>query len=270
MESGIKPRTWRYLTRHGSRLFKRAWEMTSKAQTLPIAKEYLLALQKAGLEAPPPPSFIKMWLHAVNVHLDNQIRMNKDFTDQIHPMILRAGLREADIRRRDNQLQNFAEEFIHIASALTPKKFSPDKNQSRMDWNWLTHYWQKANIEQRLLASMTDSEATWKNTLPAITINNWQIEPIESVASLVRESLNLKNCIRVKEQSCVQKMIELYVIKDATSQKTKCCIEYDIDNGRTLLSEIRGVANIPPIGEFIQIADLLLPRLKNQTISKSM
>jgi hypothetical protein len=65
-------------------------------------------------------------------------------------------------------------------------------------------------------------------------------------------------------------MIELYVIKDATSQKTKCCIEYDIDNGRTLLSEIRGVANIPPIGEFIQIADLLLPRLKNQTISKSM
>ena len=59
-EAGLSEASWRYVVRHGSRLFRIPWNISDGLPLLDSALCYLNTLQFAGLPLPPPPSVARV------------------------------------------------------------------------------------------------------------------------------------------------------------------------------------------------------------------
>lgn len=113
-DAGLSEAAWRYVVRHGARLFRVPWEVSGKQPALEVATRYLDVLQSAGLPPPPPPSVARAILHGYNPHRSSHADIAAKFHLCIDPVALRAGLLEADRRRRTGKVGDFAEEFLGV------------------------------------------------------------------------------------------------------------------------------------------------------------
>ena len=260
-DAGLSEAAWRYLVRHGSRIFKLPWSITKGQQRLEVAIRYLDALEAAKLPPPPPPSIIKALLHGYNPHQEHTAQIDKHFHAGIDPVALRAGLLEADRKRRSNDVEGFAEEFLGVCWWSEGLLEILDANQAKAGWPWFVRRWQDAEAEQALLE---DTEKLhWKARIQSFHWGRMKVVPIESSEDLIRESLSMRNCLQSYVEECANRKFEVYSVRETQSSKRKGCIgiRFD-DDGMPTIADVKGFANTPPIGEVQQIAYELFWKLQ--------
>jgi hypothetical protein len=261
-ESGVSEASWRYLIRHGSRLFRIPWEISNGQPHLEVAIRYLEALQSAGLPPPPPPSVVKAFLHGYNQHRRHYARIGAHFQNRVDPVALRAGFLEADRRRRDGKVDGFTEEFLGVCWWSEQVPYLLDDNQARAGWQWFVHQWQEEQEAQALLAA-SDLQH-WQTRLDEFRMGPLTVVPISSSEELVRESLAMRNCLKAYENECAIGEFEVYSVRDAKSGKRRGCIGFRFDSdGMPNIEDVKGFANTPPRGDVRQAALELFGRLQS-------
>ena len=260
-ESGLSEAAWRYVVRHGSRIFKVAWEITQGQRAFEVAVRYLSALESAGLPPPPPPSVVKAFIHAYCQHQHHHARIRSGFHAPIDPVALRAGFLEANRRRQDGNLKEFTEEFLGVCWWSEALPVVLDANQMKAGWRWFVRRWREDEEEEALLAR-TESQS-WITRLEGFRTERMDVVPIRSSGELLRESRAMRNCLESYLSSCARGNFEVYSVRDAMTGKRKGCIGFRIDDdGSATLQDVKGFANTPPSGEVEQIARILLGKLR--------
>lgn len=261
LDAGLSEAAWRYLVRHGSRIFKLPWIITKGQQRLEVAIRYLDALETAGLPPPPPPSIIKALLHGYNPHEQNTARIGEHFHVEIDPVALRAGLLEADRRRQLKDVEGFAEEFLGVCWWSEGLPEILDANQAKAGWPWLVRRWQEAEAQQALLEDI--EKLHWMTRIKPFHWGRMKVVPIKSSEELIRESLAMRNCLQSYIEDCAGGNFEVYSVREANTGKRKGCIGMRIDDGIPMIADVKGFANTPPTGEVQQIAYELFCRLQH-------
>jgi hypothetical protein len=259
-DAGISEAAWRYLVRHGSRLFKIPWTVAAGQQHLEVVIRYLIALDSVGLPPPPPPSIAKAFLHGYNPHQRNAAQIGQHFHVGIDPVALRAGLLEADRRRKDQSVDGFAEEFLGVCWWSEGLDELLDANQLKAGWPWFVRRWLEAEEAQAML---DDTEKLhWMPRLNAFEMGRMNVVPLDSSESLIRESLAMRNCLQSYIENCAEGNFEVYSVREKQTGKRKGCIGIRFDDGIPMIVDVKGFANTPPIGEVQQIACELFVRLQ--------
>jgi hypothetical protein len=259
-EAGLSEAAWRYLVRHGVRLFRIPWEVSGKQPALEVATRYLELLQDVGLPPPPPPSVVRVLLHGYNPHRNIYASIGAHFHLVIDPVALRAGLLEADRRRDMGALEGFAEEFLGVCWWSETLHKLLDDNQIKAGWRWFVRRWK----EQENIQSILDATEVvcWSNRLHEFPFENAVVVPITSSDEIVRESVAMRNCLKSQIDKCANSGFEVYSVRDQVGGRRLGCIgvrfdDYDIPT----VVDVKGFANTPPKGVVRQAADEVLRRL---------
>ena len=257
-DAGLTDASWRYVARHGARLFKVPWAISGDQRKLQVAIRYLEVLQSAGLPPPPPPSIAKALLHSYNMHLGDAVRVGARFEEEIDPNALRAGLLEADRRRRTGGLDGFSEEFLGVCwwSENLPELL--DDNQLRAGWPSLVRQWRQSETE--LALKQGADQVRWRIPIEDFEFGQLTVVPLRSFGDLIREALAMRNCLQNYAETCASGEIEIYSVRDTATGKRKGCVGLRIDDGVPTVIDIKGFANTPPSGEVRQAAVELFRR----------
>jgi hypothetical protein len=251
---------WRYLTKHGARIFRIPWELSGNQCPLEVAIRYLNALDDAGLPPPPPPSIQRVLLHGYNQHVNETITVEEHFQAMIDPVALRAGLLEADRRRRQGTVAGFIDEFLGVCwwSAHIPEPL--DDNQAKAGWPWFLRRWQEA---ERVQQKLDESESlSWTTRLDEFSDESVRVVPLRSSEDLVREGQAMRNCLENYASRCEDGEFEVYSVRDAVTGKRLGCIGVRYaEFGLPIIVDTKGIANTPPKGVVRRAADEMLRKL---------
>lgn len=263
-ELGLSEAAWRYVVRHGARVFRIPWEISTGVTPFEAATIYLRALDAAGLPPPPPPQVARALLHGYNQNTyDGAIILKQDFHRKVHSPVLRAGLLEASRRRRDADLADFVEQFLGVCWwSEEPWNHLLDKNQLKRGWPWLVRQWQKDEAER---AFVVESENRfWETRLQPARLGPWLVVPIDSSLALFRESVAMRNCLVNFREDCAHGNVEIYSVRDPATGKREGCIGFSFEGGLPSLFEIKGFANTPPGSGVRRVARALARRLHRE------
>lgn len=258
--SGISDASWRYVVRHGARIFRVPWEISNGQSHFEAATRYLEALQFAGLPPPPPPSVARAFLHGYNGHHGHDARVAVHFQNKIDPVVLRAGLFEADRLRQESLVDGFAEEFLGVCWWSEALPYFLDDNQAKAGWQWFVRRWREEEEAQALLEDIEPSQ--WHTRIGEYRIGQLAVVPINSSEALIRESLAMRNCLQTYLDECAGGDFEVYSVRESRTGKRKGCIGFRFDSdGVPDVVDIKGLANTPPKGEVREVAHDLLVKL---------
>jgi hypothetical protein len=259
-EGGVSEAGWRYLTKHGARIFRIPWELSGTQCPLEVAIRYLNALDDAGLPPPPPPSIQRVLLHGYNPHVNETITVEEHFQAMIDPVALRAGLLEADRRRRKGNVAGFADEFLGVCwwSAHIPEML--DDNQVKAGWSWFVRRWQEA---ERVQQKLDESEnLRWTTRLDEFADEVVQVVPLCSSEDLIREGQAMRNCLETYASRCEDGEFEVYSVRDAVTGKRLGCVGVRYEEfGFPTIVDTKGIANTPPKGVVRRAADDIFRKL---------
>ena len=265
---GYSEAAWRYITRHGSRMFKIPWAVSSGKGAFEVALIYLGALEFAGLPPPPPPVILSAFLHSFNAHQGADARLDRQFYHAISPIALRAAMLEADKRRLDPQLPEFADEFLGVCAWSESNNSRIDSNQATAGWPWFVRQQQAAEMVEIAVAEAHN--ATWKTRLGPQVINRWDVVPLDSSAVLIRESLAMRNCLRDYLERCKNGELEIYSVRQPETGKRKACIAFKFDpEGFPTPLDMKGFANTRPKGELVEVMGELFRLLQARLFDES-
>jgi hypothetical protein len=261
LDADLSEAAWRYVVSHGARLFRVPWEVSGKQPALEVATRYLRTLQHSGLPPPPPPSVARAFLHAYNQHLDAHASIAELFHLPIDLVALRAGLLEADRRRRTGKVDGFAEEFLGVCwwSEALPQFL--DKNQIKAGWPWFVRRWK---ADEKIQATLDATEVVrWSTRLREFIFEDVVVVPITSSEEMVRESLALRNCLQTYIDRCTSGAFEVYSVRDRMTGKRRGCIGIRYDSHDVpVVADVKGFANTPPKGVVQRAAGELFQRLQ--------
>lgn len=254
---------WRYVVRHGARLFKPVWQATQGQQPLRVASNYLDALEFAGLPPPPPPSLVDAFLHSYGEHAGEQARILRGFYRQIHPVALRAAFREADQRRRNGDLTGFIDEFLGVCRWSEHRDLTIDRNQARAGWPWLVQRWQQHELLQACFDGLESRR--WQARLRPFASGNMTVIPIQSSADLIIEAMAMRNCLDTCIDRCAEGDLEVYSVRDSTTGKRLGCIGITFDDAARespTFADARRYANQPADSRLMRIGEEIVLRLR--------
>ncbi len=268
-ECDLSEAGWRYLTRHGSRLFKMVWTLSANTDTrLEVALSYLKALDRAGLPPPPSPCIAKALLHGYCPHDGDGITIESDFCEQINPFVLRSALIEADRYRHTSEIAKFTEDFMRVCAwseGVSKKDLKP--NQIKAGWKWFLNQAQIA--EQLSTLNALDNTKHWQCHLPQQTISGWNIVPITNSAQLKMEKMAMRNCLADYEDDCAEGVVEIYSARDIGTGKRKACFGFSFD-GRVEMFDAKGFANSPLTRQMEGVGYEIMKHLLNEIASTSV
>jgi hypothetical protein len=259
--TGLSEASWRYLVRHGARLFRVPWQVSGKQPALEVATRYLNVLQSAGLPPPPPPSVARVLLHSYNPHQRTHACISEQFHLTIDPVALRAGLLEADRRRRVGHVEGFAEEFLGVCWWSEALLEFLDNNQIKAGWPWFVRRWKE---EEKIQATLEANEIIrWSCRLREFPFETAIVVPITSTEEMIRESLAMRNCLSSYIDKCAGGGFEVYSVRDRGTGKHLGCIGVQFDEiDIPIVADIKGFANTPPKGLVQQAAGEVFQRLQ--------
>ncbi|MDD5395624.1 MAG: PcfJ domain-containing protein [Thiothrix sp.] len=260
LDAGLSEAAWRYVVRHGSRIFRIPWEEAVGQPRLEVAIRYLKALEAAGLPPPPPPTVAKAFLHSYNPHQRHDAQIGEHFESIIDPIVLRAGLLEADRRRSEGEVEGFSEEFLGVCWWSESLANSLDDNQIKAGWPWFVRQWRTTETEHAMLSKA--KQLYWQPRLEAFDMGRMKVVPLKSSEELILESLAMRNCLETYAEKCASGKAEVYSIRDLHTGKRKGCVGLRVDNDKPYIIDVKGFANTPPSGEVQQIANELARRLQ--------
>jgi hypothetical protein len=259
--TGLSEASWRYLVRHGARLFRVPWEVSGKQPPLEVATRYLEVLQSAGLPPPPPPSVARVLLHGYNPHQRTHACIGEQFHLTIDPVALRAGLLEADRRRRAGKVEGFAEEFLGVCWWSEALLEFLDDNQIKAGWPWFVRRWKE---EEKIQATLDTTEIVrWGSRLREFPFDGTVVVPVTTSEEMVRESLAMRNCLQTYIDKCASGDFEVYSVRDRRTGKHLGCIGVQFDElDIPMVVDVKGFANTPPTGVVQQAAGEVFQRLQ--------
>ena len=245
--------TWRYLARHGAHLFKTVWTVIERQPAWELAMIYLGMLEYAGLPPAPPPSIARLYLLTVARMTSAGLRLDEGFAQPAHPAVLRAGLIEADRRKRQPGLESFFDEFLGVTQWSEQPEVRLDKNQVKAGWNGFVKRWRESDVLQVAKAGVVSR--TFPVRLAEFEWGRWKIMPLNSSGALVEEAFAMRNCLQKYVEDCESGKTEVYSIRDKATGKRVACVafQHDPSLGRMVQHQARGYANTPLRGEVEQV-----------------
>lgn len=260
---GVSEAGWRYLAHHGARIFRIPWSIHKKDSALEVATLCMQILDEAGLPPAPPPSIADaIWRGPVELWGSRTIAPRTEAARFPHT-VLRAGLLEADRRRRANRLGDFWIEFIEVCDWASSPLTQDEAAACKGDWRRLVGGWQRYQDEE--VALWNSRRLRWTCSMARFTVGNLAIVPLESSEDLVREGLAMRNCLETYEDDCAAGEYEAYSVRDRSTKKPRACIGIARSrDGRIFsLDQVKGYANRPPGSDVLHATQALLSRLAN-------
>lgn len=252
LQSGLSQASWRYLCRHGSRLFKPVWSLTVRDTVAwKSAVAWLKALQYASLPPPPPPALAQSFLRAFNGLSGDRLDLLKEFHAVVPAPVLRQGF-EA-VHRQRGYIGNEVE-FLGVCAWAERQGSRLDRNLASAGWSSLVRRWCESEVESALLAAVRHKR--WRCSVAAFEHEGLRIEPIEDGESLLREAWAMHNCLHEYVDRCLSGAIEYYSVRNAISHARLACIGIAHGIGRVpLLVDVRGFANAPVRASLWQLGE---------------
>ena len=259
--AGVSEAGWRYVAHHGARVFRIPWSIHGGDSPLELAALCMRILDDAGLPPVPPPSIADvLWrgqpeLRAAGV-LPPRTEAARFPTD-----VLRAGLLEADRRRRSNRLGDFWVEFSEVCEWASSPFSSADAKSCDGNWRRLVRAFQRSQEEE--IALWNSKRLRWRCSLPGFDAGALMIVPLESSEDLVREGLAMRNCLDTYQERCFSREYEIYSVRDRNTRKSRACIGLfrRQDGKRFSVDQVKGYANRSPGSDVLHATQRLLRRL---------
>jgi len=259
--TGVSEAGWRYLAHHGARIFRVPWSIHGGDPALEVATLCMQILDGAGLPPVPPPTIadaiwrgpLALWASRTIAPLWEAARFPRT--------VLRAGLLEADRRRRAHCLGDFWIEFIEVCEWASSPFTKDEAVACKGDWRRLVRCWQRYQEEEAALWNA--NRLRWKCSISRFTIGNLAVVPLESSEDLVSEGLAMRNCIETYEDRCVAGEYEAYSVRDRSTKRSRGCIGItrSPDGRRFSIDQVKGYANRPPSIDVLHATQALMNRL---------
>ena len=255
--SGVSEAGWRYVAHHGARIFRSPWSTHGSEPALKLATLYMQALDGAGLPPVPPPSISNALWWSELALAARVIRCPSD--------VLRAGLLEADRRRRSNQLGDFWVEFFEVCDWASSPFCTTETSSLDGNWRRLVRAFQRYQEEE--IAQWDSKNLHWKCSLRSFDVGTFTIVPLESSEDLIREGLAMRNCLESYQDDCFARKYEIYLVRDRVTRKRHACIGLfrSPDGSDFSIDQVKGYANRSPGSDALQAAQVLLCRIAEVT-----
>ncbi|MBU1665044.1 MAG: PcfJ domain-containing protein, partial [Gammaproteobacteria bacterium] len=236
LNRGVTPAAWRYLTRHGARLFRPFWERKPDADLFHLAAEYLCRLDEMGLPPPPSLAMARTWLDIETGYCNGELHWNRGWWNLPAP-ILSAAFHNP--RRTD---PTFLREFAAAAHWAIFEQPTLDSNQRKAGWDWIKRQWQAWQAEQNTRAAAGD--AAWTSLLGEIRADDLAAVPLTTEIQLVEEGLTMRNCLATYAEWCLNGEVRVFSIRRIDSGKRLADLSIvPEENGAWVVSDIKGYAN---------------------------
>jgi hypothetical protein len=254
-ESGTTPAGWRYVARHGARLFRDAWSNDGPYTPFATASAYLYAMERAGLPPPPPRSIAKQLATAEGA-VEAAFGGHDELEGCLPYDVLALALREADRRRRRPDLADLCRDMSEAcrwpAGMLPPL----DDNQMRAGW---ASFMRRARREfTRSAAELARTGRDWRTTFSELEFAGLRAVPIDSKAALRSEGDRMRNCLADYAEWCRIGMVQIVSFRDAAKGHPVGDAAYErqpLSRGVTWrLIEVKEFANAQPSDRIRRLA----------------
>ncbi len=242
-DQGLADASWRYVHRHGSRLFRIPLLMATDKSRLAVCLNYLRVLEAAGLPPPPPPALAWAWFRCfVNPRAD-RMRFSANWC-AAHPTVIRAILREAPARRRDAGFAAFVAEAAGVLHCAMATGLALNGQQARSGWHWLHRHWNVWRARQRRECAAAGRR--WDSVLPRTTIGGFDVVPLTSGSALVEEAFEMRHCVDSYLQLCTLGGLLVFSVRwRETGRRTSTLAIRRDAGGKWVPLQIKRFANRP-------------------------
>jgi len=241
---GVSGAGWRYLARRGTRIFLPLWRHT-RGRRLEAARQYLVALQGAGLPPPPREDAARIWLRG------------RPGWAETPGAVLAGFLAEAASLRGTLQALFWEEDARLVLGWASAARPALDKRQRRAGWRWLLRAARAWERRQILLEA--EGPRAWASPLEALEGEGLRARVIGSLEELVEEGGAFHNCLATLYESCQDGTSRYFVLRSAAGGKRVAVAELRWRGEREgwALGQVRGPANSEPGADVHEFAACL-------------
>ncbi len=250
---------WRYVHRHGDRLFSVACSMASNIGLLHVCLSYLRTLDAAGLPPPPPPTLARAWFRCYIPDDSDRLLFFTRWC-AVHPSVSRALLLAADARRRSPEFSTFVSEATGVLHWAIATGHVLTKSQARAGWRWLRRNWQGWYVATQRIEALR--YPAWGFPLPQTVIGRFEVMPLSNGAALVEEAYAMRNCLDLYAQRCESGEVRLFSVRCAETGRRIATLGLGVDwvESSWHVLDIRRFANRPPTVELQRLAAEVVQR----------
>ncbi len=256
---GITEAAWRFVHKHGSRLFRAAWEIAENKSKLAVSVSYLQILQSAGLPPPPAPSLAVAWFRCF-IGLRGRLQFRGDWC-KAHPTVVRAVLLEGDKRRRGSGFAQFVGEAVGVFHWAMETSLSLNPQQARSGWKWLYRNWRAWRESRKREDELCG--LSWQSHLPRRAVGRFEIVPIESGLGLFEEAMAMHNCADTLVRDCVENSVRMFSVRSSSTGRRIATLGIKLYFKTWTEYQVKRAANRPATYELEQLA-IIVARLYTQ------
>ncbi|MDP1673665.1 MAG: hypothetical protein Q8L65_11185 [Burkholderiales bacterium] len=250
---GCSEAAWRYVHRHGDRLFSVACSMATNNGLLHVCLSYLRTLDAAGLPPPPPPTLARAWFRCYIPGGRDRLLFFTRWC-AVHPTVIRVLLLTADARRRFPEFSAFVSEATGVLHWAMATGHVLTKSQARAGWRWLRRNWQGWYLATQRIEGMRYQG--WGFPLPQTVIGRFEVLPLTNGAALIEEAYVMRNCLDLYASRCESGDVRLFSVRCAETGRRIATLGLGADwvEGGWHVLDIRRCANRPPTVELQRLA----------------
>jgi hypothetical protein len=227
LAGGVSPAGWRYLARHGAKIFSRLWGQMLCGSPLREAIRHLKLLDAAGLPPPPPPAVIDL--------VSGYSRAPAPIVGLV--------LRTSRTAMECGHYCGFLGEAADVLAWADAEKPELDDRQRQAGWRWAAR--QAIEWRRRKGKYLVPGEQSWHSAIGAFSSPPHLIVPLENVEAMVDEGLAMRNCLAECIPDCQAAIARFFSIRDAASGARVAVFEVHLDKAgeRWVLGEVKGPRN---------------------------
>lgn len=253
LAKGCSGAAWRYVHRHGDRIFGVACKMAANIGLLHVCVSYLSKLDAAGLPPPPPPALARAWFRCYIPDDRDRLLFFRRWCS-VHPSVIRVLLLEADARRTAPEFPGFVSEAAGVLHWAIATGCKLNKSQARAGWGWLRRHWQAWYAEVQRADALR--YPAWGSPLPQTAIGRFDVMPLRDGAALVEEAFAMRNCLDIYAERCHTGDVILFSVRCGKTGRRVATLGLCtalVESGWHVL-DIRRFANRPPTVELQRLA----------------
>ncbi len=248
---GLTDAAWRYVHRHGSRLFRDVWKVSEFNCKAEASVNYLRVLESAGFPPPPPPSLALAWFRC-HVDMDhNRMRFGEDWS-VVDRTVIRVVLLEADKRRRHPAFAQFVGEVVGILHWAIDTSLALNPQQTRSGWKWLIRQWGAWRASRQREDNVAG--LLWQSYLPQTIVGRFDVKPIDSGTALLEEAFSMHNCADTLIDDCVAGRLRMFSVRHARNGERIATLGILALASGWASYQIKRAANRPPTPELELLA----------------